>query len=71
VRGAGVLDAAGAMATVAALGHGDGAGPVSPHVYWSAGTGDHHLTRHERRGQVSIVVPPAFQEVLEAIARQG
>lgn len=71
VRDAGVLDAVGAMATFAALGHGDGAGPVSPHVYWSDGTGYHQLTRHEGGGQVSIVVPPAFQEVLETIARQG
>ena len=59
------------MATFAFLGYGDAPGPVSPHVYWSNGQGYHQLTQHDGDGQVSIVVPPAFQEALDEIAGEG
>lgn len=71
VRDTSVFGAVEGMATFASFGYGEAPGPVSPHVYWSDGQGYHQLTQHDGDGQVSIVVPPAFQKVLEEITRQG
>lgn len=70
VRDTSVFGAVEGLVTFAAMGYADAAGPVSPHVYWSDGHGYHQLTRHDDDGQVAIVVPPAFQETLEQIARE-
>lgn len=69
VRDSTVFGAVEGLATFAALGYEDAAGPVSPHVYWSDGHGYHRLTRHDDDGQVAIVVPPGLQEALEQISR--
>lgn len=43
-------------------------GQVSPHVYWWDGTGYQQLTAIGEDGEISVVVGPEFQEVLEAVA---
>lgn len=70
VRDLSVVPALRTMAALAAAGFGDSPGPLSPHVYWWDGATYHQLTRDED-GEPVVVVEPAFQAVLEQLAREA
>lgn len=67
LRDASVIGALNGMARFAALGAGDGAGVISPHVYWWSGDDYRQLTRHDDDGTVSVHVDPDLGEVLERL----
>jgi hypothetical protein len=65
--GPGAVPTLNAMVRFAVLGSGDGAGPVSPHVFWVREGRWEQLTRIDDDGSVAIEVSPELQAVLEAL----
>lgn len=68
VRDITVITVVNGMAHLAALGHSDAPGPISPHVYWWNGTDYEQLTQIDDEGVLSVHPSPAFTEVLNRLA---
>jgi hypothetical protein len=56
-----------AMAHFTILGFSDAPGPVSPHVYWWAGSEYEQLTQIDEQGNITIEAGPAFTEMLNQL----
>jgi hypothetical protein len=69
IDGPGVVSTLDAMVRFAVLGHADGAGPVSPHLFWVHDGRWEQLTRIAEDGTVSIEVSPELQAALEQTLR--
>lgn len=67
VDGAGAIPTVNAMVAFAINGHADGAGPVSPHLFWVHNGRWQQLTRIAEDGSVSVEVSGEFQAALEEL----
>jgi len=67
VDGPGVIPTVNAMVSFAINGHSDGAGPVSPHLFWVHNGRWQQLTRIAEDGSVSVEVSGEFQTALEKL----
>lgn len=67
IDGPGAIPTLNALVRFAVTGHADGAGPVSPHVYWVRHGRWEQLTRIEEDGSVSVQVSAELQAALEQL----
>ena len=67
IRDATVVPSLNAMVGFAINGFVEGAGPLSPHVFWWHGGSFDQLTRTDDDGRLSVAVSTEFQDVLESV----